>query len=82
MRVAVMLLGLLLPLLPVTAADRSVAAHRREVMEWRRARVAELTADDGWLTLVGLYWLRPGVTRIGSGEGVDARLPATAPRAA
>ncbi|HVS15775.1 MAG TPA: DUF1684 domain-containing protein [Thermoanaerobaculia bacterium] len=25
--------------------------------EWRSSRIAELTAEDGWLALVGLYWL-------------------------
>jgi uncharacterized protein (DUF1684 family) len=71
---------LLLVLISSLVAAVDDAAHVQQVKEWRRTRVAELTADDGWLTLVGLYWLQPGVTRVGSGEGLEARLPATAPR--
>jgi uncharacterized protein len=32
----------------------------------RAERLAELRADDGWLTLVGLYWLKAGENRFGS----------------
>lgn len=28
--------------------------------EWREQRLARLTSETGWLTLVGLHWLRPG----------------------
>lgn len=27
---------------------------------WRAERLVELAAEDGWLTLIGLYWLREG----------------------
>lgn len=37
-------------------------AHER----WRAARVAELTSDGGWLTVVGLHWLEPGPNPFGS----------------
>lgn len=37
--------------------------------DWRRQRIAELTAADGWLSLVGLYWLEPGVQTVGSAVG-------------
>lgn len=41
------------------------AQHRQDVEQWRAARLARLTADDGWLTLVGLYWLEAGPNRFG-----------------
>ena len=34
-----------------------------------------LTADDGWLTLVGLYWLKRGANRFGSDPGLPVILP-------
>ena len=44
-------------------------AYRAEVEAWRAARLARLTAPDGWLTLAGLVWLRPGANRFGSDPG-------------
>jgi uncharacterized protein (DUF1684 family) len=46
----------------------------------RAARVAELKADDGWLTVAGLLWLKPGRNVAGSAPGSDVRLPAKAPK--
>jgi hypothetical protein len=40
-------------------------AHRVEIEQWRAKRVARLTAEDGWLTLVGLYWLKDGENTFG-----------------
>jgi len=33
-----------------------VAAHKNEIQKWQNDRLASLTKDDGWLTLVGLFW--------------------------
>jgi uncharacterized protein len=33
---------------------------------WRAQRLEKLTAEDGWLTLVGLFWLEPGHNTFGS----------------
>jgi len=52
------------------------AAHVREVESWRRAREGRLTADGGWLTVAGLFWLKPGVNRFGSDASNDIVLPA------
>jgi uncharacterized protein (DUF1684 family) len=41
------------------------AAERNTVEQWRAQRVAELTGDDGWLTLVGLLWLEKGENTFG-----------------
>lgn len=42
---------------------------------WRRSRVEGLTAADGWLATVGLYWLDEGSWRFGTGEDNDIVLP-------
>ena len=45
-------------------------AYAAEIDDWRSARLTRLTADDGWLSLTGLYWLEPGENRFGSaGDG-------------
>lgn len=51
--------------------DEGIEAFR----QWRKRRIAALTAEDGWLNLVGLWWLDDGPVSVGSGEGVDAVLP-------
>ena len=35
-----------------------------------------MTADNGWLTVVGLFWLEPGENRVGSGAVNRVLLPA------
>jgi len=49
---------------PVIAFD--AAAHRSEIQKWQNDRLASLTKDDGWLTLVGLFWLNEGENKFGS----------------
>ena len=46
----------------------------------RAARLAELTKEDGWLTLVNLVWLDDGAHRLGSSAQCDIELPGTPPR--
>lgn len=41
-------------------------AYLREIEHWHAERIRRLTAPDGWLSLVGLHWLHPGVNTIGS----------------
>ena len=53
--------------------------YERDVERWRKEREAALKADDGWLTVSGLFWLRPGEARIGSDPSNDILLPAHAP---
>jgi uncharacterized protein len=53
--------------------------YEREVEQYRQHREAALKADDGWLTVSGLFWLRPGEARIGSDPSNDILLPAHAP---
>jgi uncharacterized protein len=55
------------------------ASYRDEILKYRAEREAELRADDGWLTVTGLFWLKPGRNVAGSAEGSDIRLPKKAP---
>ncbi len=54
--------------------DPSYAA---EIKAWRDNRLTRLTADDGWLTLTGLYWLEPGGNPFGSDADNAIVLPDT-----
>ena len=53
--------------------------YRAEIEQYRAKRVQELTADDGWLTVAGLFWLKPGPNTAGSADGSDIVLPSGAP---
>ncbi len=48
---------------------------RAEIETWRQKRLADLKAEDGWLSVTGLYWLRPGETTLGSAAASDLLLP-------
>src|SRR5436853_5865539 len=56
-----------------TAADKF--AYEAQIKKWRAEREAELKADDGWLTLAGLFWLKEGENCIGSDATNDIVLP-------
>lgn len=52
--------------------------HPAEVKIWRSERLDRLKAEGGWLSLVGLHWLKDGDNSIGSAKGSDV-LIASAP---
>jgi uncharacterized protein len=52
------------------------AEYRAEIQKYRAARVAELTAPDGWLAVRGLFWLHEGANTAGSDPASEIRLPA------
>lgn len=54
-------------------------SYEQHLVEWRKNRVAEAAGPEGWTTVVALHWLKPGRTRVGSMQGIEARLPASAP---
>jgi uncharacterized protein len=50
-------------------------SYTREIEGWRSDRVARLKSDTGWLTLVGLFWLKPGENKFGSDPANQIVLP-------
>lgn len=72
--VAAALAGILLG-----GCSSSDASHAGEVEAWHRARTDELRKQDGWLSLVGLYWLEGGENRFGSSPENDVVFPPDAP---
>lgn len=51
--------------LSVAALLSGTAVAAGTLEEWRAQRVANLTRENGWLTLVGLYWLKDGDNTFG-----------------
>jgi uncharacterized protein (DUF1684 family) len=66
----VALLALLLPF---------SAEYRQTIEKWRAERETRLKAEDGWLTLAGLFWLEEGQNVVGSAQGSTVTLPAGFP---
>ncbi len=60
-------------------ASEGDAAWRKEVDAWRAQREHELAAPDGWLTLVGLEWLKAGVNSFGTAQDNSIKIRAQAP---
>ncbi len=61
------------------ARPTAESAYLAEINQWHAARLAALTADDGWLTVAGLFWLKEGSNTAGSDKGNRILLPASAP---
>jgi uncharacterized protein len=70
--------------LPAAVALISLAIHaapaaspyKQSIEKWRQEREASLKADDGWLTVSGLFWLHEGDNRCGSDPNAGVSLPA------
>ena len=42
------------------------ASYASEIEKWRAERLDEVTGEDGWTALVGLFWLGEGQNKFGS----------------
>ena len=80
-RTSRLMLPIALAFLGAASTGQALAddAYRAEIEAFRRAREASLKADDGWLTVTGLSWVKPGATRIGGDPSSDVLLPSGAP---
>ena len=73
-------LTLVIPLAVMAAAGAPASqAHEADVNAWHEKRIKNLTAEDGWLSLVGLHWLEAGKNTAGSAEDNALQFPANAP---
>lgn len=70
--------------LRVTTAERQTQpsllsstdpSYIREIEKWRTERSVEINGEDGWTTLLGLFWLNQGRNRFGSDPSNDIVLP-------
>jgi len=69
---------LLLTLAAFTVFARMLRG-KKEIGEFREKRAAGLQKPDGWLSLVGLEWLQPGDTSVGSAPDNKVKLTANHP---
>jgi uncharacterized protein len=53
----------------------NINSYSKEIEEWRAQKDAELRADDGWLALAGLFWLKDGHNYFGTVPANDIVLP-------
>jgi uncharacterized protein (DUF1684 family) len=58
-------------MLPASTTD----AYRIQVDQWRAHHQSELAKDFGWLTVVGLDWLKEGENRVGADPSSEVPLP-------
>lgn len=49
------------------------------MQEWKQNRLERLKSENGWLNLVGLYWLKEGQNPFGSNEANNIVFPKNAP---
>jgi len=61
------------------AASNVPSNYLDSIRKWQKHRDAGLRSEDSWLTLVGLFWLKPGDNTIGSADSNDFVLPKSAP---
>lgn len=69
----------LLTSLAATLAAGQDDAWLKEMNAFREDRAAGLQKPDGWLSLVGLEWLQPGDTSVGSASDNKVKLSAAHP---
>jgi uncharacterized protein (DUF1684 family) len=76
--IAVVALLLTLPCLAKNAAVDD-SAWQNEIGAWRAQRATNLQAPEGWLSLIGLDWLREGDNSFGSGSDNRIQISAKTP---
>ena len=57
---------------------RSVAddgSYAKAIEKWRAERLEEINGEDGWTTLVGLFWLNEGQNKFGCDPSNEIVLP-------
>lgn len=51
------------------------STYTDSIRDWQQQRDKSLRSENGWLTLVGLFWLKAGDNTIGSADSNDFVLP-------
>jgi len=62
-----------------SSSSLDLQSWQKNLAGWRTQREMQVSARDGWLTLAGLEWLKPGVNTIGSAADNSIHLPQQAP---
>jgi uncharacterized protein (DUF1684 family) len=62
-----------------TAVTTAESEWRADLAQWRARREQQVDAPDGWLTLVGLEWLKSGANSVGAAGDNAIQLHTPAP---
>ena len=65
----------LIALLALAMLPAGQASYRAQIEKWRLQREENLKAENGWLTIAGLFWLKEGRSTMGTAAGNDFVLP-------
>jgi uncharacterized protein (DUF1684 family) len=49
--------------------------YQKKIEEWRQQRITNLTKADGWLSLIGLFWLKEGENSFGGAAANAIHFP-------
>ena len=60
--------GRTLLLVMIAGSVFAQSAFQVETQKWRQKREAALKAEEGWLTVAGLFWLKEGPNTFGTGK--------------
>lgn len=60
-------------------SNRGPETYTQRINSWHDGRIQRLTADDGWLSLVGLFPLPPGTHTFGSADDNELQFPEESP---
>jgi uncharacterized protein len=63
----------------ILMSTETATSYTDSIRAWQKHRDAGLRSEKGWLTLVGLFWLKPGDNTIGSAPDNDFVLPKSVP---
>jgi uncharacterized protein len=59
--------------------DKGNPNYINSIKQWHENRIKRLKTENGWLNLVGLYWLKEGENTFGSAVDNDIVFPISAP---
>jgi uncharacterized protein (DUF1684 family) len=68
-------LGVIITSLTLTTTVIGQSSYKTSVEKWRVEHEKKLKADDGWLTVAGLFWLKEGINTIGTDRALNIVLP-------
>jgi uncharacterized protein (DUF1684 family) len=60
----------------VVGTEIQPSSYVTEINRWRQTKNDSLRAEDGWLALIGLFWLQEGVNTIGANPKADIPIEA------
>jgi uncharacterized protein (DUF1684 family) len=63
----------------VVGTETQQSSYVTEINAWRQMIEDGLRAEDGWLSLIGLFWLHEGVNTVGANPKADIPIEAAVP---